>query len=105
MIYPRLALMKELLSEKGSIYVHIDWHVGAYVKILMDDIFGKENFVNEIVWKSGVVKGAKTTSNSYGRMIDSLFFCNSQAPLNHKSNKDVRILGRELIYMALASEM
>jgi adenine specific DNA methylase Mod len=50
MIYPRLVLMRELLSEKGSIYVHIDWHVGHYVKILLDDIFGKQNFVNEIVW-------------------------------------------------------
>ncbi len=50
MIYPRLVLMRELLSEKGSIYVHIDWHVGHYVKILLDDIFGKENFRNEIVW-------------------------------------------------------
>lgn len=49
MIYPRLVLMRELLSEKGSIYVHIDWHVGHYVKILLDDIFGKENFLNEIV--------------------------------------------------------
>ncbi len=48
MIYPRLALMRELLSEKGSIYVHIDWHVGHYVKVLMDDIFGKDNFINEI---------------------------------------------------------
>jgi len=40
MMYPRLALMRELLSEQGSIYVHIDWHVGHYVKILMDEIFG-----------------------------------------------------------------
>ena len=38
MLYPRLALMKELLSDKGSIYVHIDWHVGHYVKLLLDDI-------------------------------------------------------------------
>lgn len=49
-MYPRLVLMKELLSEIGSIYVHIDWHVGHYIKILLDDIFGKENFRNEIVW-------------------------------------------------------
>lgn len=49
-MYPRLVLMKELLSETGSIYVHIDWHVGHYLKILLDDIFGKENFRNEIVW-------------------------------------------------------
>lgn len=50
MIYPRLVLMKELLSERGSIYVHIDWHIGAYVKVMMDDIFGKDNFTNEIIW-------------------------------------------------------
>jgi site-specific DNA-methyltransferase (adenine-specific)/adenine-specific DNA-methyltransferase len=50
MLYPRLVLMKELLSEVGSIYVHLDWHVGHYVKVLLDDIFGKSNFVNEIVW-------------------------------------------------------
>ena len=49
-MYPRLVLMKELLSETGSIYVHIDWHVGHYIKIFLDDIFGKENFRNEIVW-------------------------------------------------------
>ena len=49
-IYPRLALMKELLSERGSIYIHIDWHVSHYAKILLDDIFGKENFRNEIIW-------------------------------------------------------
>jgi len=56
MMVPRLILMRELLSEQGSIYVHIDWHVGHYVKIIMDEIFGKENFVNNIVWKrsSGV---------------------------------------------------
>lgn len=50
MLYVRLVLMKELLSLMGSIYVHIDWHVGHYVKVIMDDIFGKDNFRNEIVW-------------------------------------------------------
>lgn len=50
MIYPRLVLMKELLSERGSIYVHIDWHIGAYVKVMMDDVFGKDNFTNEVIW-------------------------------------------------------
>ena len=50
MMYPRLLLMRELLSEKGSIYVHLDWHCSHYVKLLMDDIFAKENFVNEIIW-------------------------------------------------------
>lgn len=51
MLYPRLILMRELLSEKGSIYVHIDWHVGHYVKLLMDDVFGKSNMLNEIIWQ------------------------------------------------------
>lgn len=50
MIYPRLVLMRELLSDTGSIYVHIDWHVGHYVKILLDEIFSKSNFRNEIIW-------------------------------------------------------
>ena len=50
MMYPRLVLMRELLSDRGSIYVHIDWHVGHYVKMLLDDIFGKSNFRNEIIW-------------------------------------------------------
>ena len=53
MMYPRLLLMRELLSEKGSIYVHIDWHVGAYMKVIMDDIFGKENLLNEVIWCYG----------------------------------------------------
>ena len=49
-MYERLILIKELLSENGSIYVHLDWHVGHYVKLIMDDIFGYENFRNEIIW-------------------------------------------------------
>jgi len=49
-MYERLVLMRELLADNGSIYVHLDWHVGHYVKILMDEIFGYENFINEIVW-------------------------------------------------------
>ena len=50
MMYPRLALMRELLSNTGSLYLHIDWHVGAYVKVILDDIFGKASFRNEIIW-------------------------------------------------------
>lgn len=71
MIYPRLALMRELLSEKGSIYVHIDWHVGHYVKVLMDDIFGKENFVNEIVL---CYTGPTNQKNNFPRKHDVIYF-------------------------------
>jgi len=50
-MYERLLLMRELLAENGSIYVHLDWHVGHYVKVMMDEIFGYENFRNEIIFK------------------------------------------------------
>lgn len=50
MITPRLILMRELLAETGSIYVHLDWHVGHYVKLVMDEVFGKDAFFNEIIW-------------------------------------------------------
>lgn len=48
MMHDRLTLMHNLLSENGSIYVHLDWHVGHYVKVILDEIFGYENFRNEI---------------------------------------------------------
>ena len=50
MITPRLVLMRELLADTGSIYVHLDWHVGHYVKMILDDLFGKVRFINEIAW-------------------------------------------------------
>ena len=55
MLCQRLLLMKELLAENGTIWVHLDWHVVHYVKIFLDEIFGQDNFVNEIIWhyKSG----------------------------------------------------
>jgi len=48
-MYERL-VMRELLADNGSIYVHLDWHVGHYVKVLMDEVFGEENFLGEVVW-------------------------------------------------------
>ena len=56
MITPRLVLMRELLSDTGSIYVHLDWHVGHYVKIVLDEIFGKAILRNEIVWRTGRIR-------------------------------------------------
>ncbi|MBR0488751.1 MAG: site-specific DNA-methyltransferase [Prevotella sp.] len=71
MIYSRLCLMRELLSEKGSIYVHIDWHIGAYLKLILDDVFGKENFQNEIIWH--YIKGA-SGNDRFGRKHNSILF-------------------------------
>lgn len=59
MMYERLVLMKELLAENGSIYVHLDWHVGHYVKVMMDEVFGYENFRNEISWRRQIPRGMK----------------------------------------------
>ena len=84
MMYPRLALMKELLSEKGSIYVHLDWHVGHYVKILLDEIFGKDKFVNEIVWH---YKRWTAASDTFQKMHDILFW--------YEKNKDKHIYNRQ----------
>jgi len=72
-MYERLVLMRELLAENGSIYVHLDWHVGHYVKVLMDEIFGYENFRNEIVWfyKGGALTGVE---KQYPRKHDIILF-------------------------------
>ena len=49
-MYERLLLMRELLSDKGSIFIHCDWHKNHHLRCLMDEVFGPTNFVNEIVW-------------------------------------------------------
>lgn len=71
MLYPRLALMRELLADNGSIYVHIDWHVGHYVKILLDEIFGKENFKNEIIWHYR--RFSRRSNDSFPKLHDTIF--------------------------------
>ena len=72
MITPRLILMRELLADTGSIYVHLDWHVGHYVKIVMDEVFGKDNFQNDITWIR--TASHNDTTGKYGRTKDTLFF-------------------------------
>ncbi|MDP7422315.1 MAG: site-specific DNA-methyltransferase [bacterium] len=49
-MYERLCLVRDLLTDNGSLYLHCDWHVGHYLKVMLDEIFGYENFRNEIVW-------------------------------------------------------
>ncbi len=49
-MYERLILMRELLSDKGSIYLHCDWHKSHHLRFLLDEVFGAENFINEIIW-------------------------------------------------------
>lgn len=74
-LYRRLKLVWELLAPEGSLYLHVDWHAGHYVKILLDEIFGRENFRNEIIWKRDVAgKGAKKGSRQWPRNFDTIFF-------------------------------
>ncbi len=58
-LFERLEMMKILLNENGSLFVHLDWHVSHYVKILLDEIFGPEALINEIVWCYGGGTGTK----------------------------------------------
>jgi len=50
-LYERLLAIREVMTETSSIYVHLDWHIGHYVKILLDEVFGESNFINEVVWQ------------------------------------------------------
>jgi DNA modification methylase len=73
--YESVALLHELLHENGSIYVHLDWHVSFYAKAILDEIFGSERFVNELVWKRQTAKGDVTQGARHmGRIHESIFF-------------------------------
>jgi len=71
MLHDRLVLMKELLADNGTIYIHLDWRVVHYVKSLMDEIFGKDNFQNEIIWT--FIIGA-SGNERWGRKHQSILF-------------------------------
>ncbi|HKG71536.1 MAG TPA: site-specific DNA-methyltransferase, partial [Nitrososphaeraceae archaeon] len=68
MIYPRLFAIQKLISQSGSIFVHLDWHIVHYVKVIMDEIFGHENFRNEILVKRGRQKNLLYQFQSIDRM-------------------------------------
>ena len=70
-MYENLMAMKSVMSEEASIYVHLDYHIGHYVKILMDEIFGEDNFRNEIIWKRAT---AHSDAEFYGNNFDCIFF-------------------------------
>lgn len=69
-MYENLTAIKSIMSENASIYVHLDWHIGHYVKILMDEVFGEENFVNEIVW---CYTGTGKATQYFKRKHDCIF--------------------------------
>ncbi|MFE1254632.1 site-specific DNA-methyltransferase [Streptomyces fungicidicus] len=73
MIVPRLVLMRELLADTGSIYVHIDYRVAHYLKIILDEVFGRDSFVNEIVWP-GAIGDSSAKNKKFIKSHDTLFF-------------------------------
>ncbi|MGC0274867.1 site-specific DNA-methyltransferase [Pseudactinotalea sp. Z1739] len=73
MIVARLVLMRELLAETGSIYVHIDYRVAHYLKIILDEVFGRESFVNEIVWP-GAIGDSSAKNKKFIKSHDTIFF-------------------------------
>ena len=70
-MYENLMAIKSVMSDNASIYVHLDYHIGHYVKILMDEIFGEDNFVNEIIWQRVY---SHNDANRYGQIHDTIFY-------------------------------
>jgi DNA modification methylase len=102
MLYPRLQLMRKLLDDNGSIFVHVDYHIGHYTKLIMDEIFGKDNFRNEIIVKRGRKKGLMYQFEKVDRMHTSndaiLWYTKSSAskfkhPLSETESVDAKWMG------------
>jgi adenine specific DNA methylase Mod len=71
MIYEGLVLMRDLLTEDGSIYVHCDWRVNSYIRLVLDEVFGKKNFVNSISWQK--IRTTKAQTKGYGNVQDTIY--------------------------------
>jgi DNA modification methylase len=90
MMYERLIFMHHLLSNSGSIYVHCDWRVNNYIKLILEEIFGKDNLVNQITWKRTFAHGdVGQGAQHLGRISDTIFLVrkseNSQFNLIYSS--------------------
>lgn len=86
MIVPRLVLMRELLADSGAIYVHLDPTVGHYVKIVLDEVFGKRSFQREVIWRIGWISGYKSAANNWIRNHDNIFYY-VKSPSAHEFRK------------------
>ena len=71
MLAVRFYIMRDLLAETGSLWVHLDWHGSHYVKMMLDEIFGANHFINEVVW---VYKSGGASKHSFSRKHDTLLF-------------------------------
>ena len=88
-MYERLILMRRLLSEKGSIYLHCDSTMSHSLKLIMDEVFGPDNFQREIIWRIGWISGYKSKAKNWIRNHDTIFF--------YTKDKDNFIFNKEYI--------
>ena len=72
MIYERLVLMRDLLAEDGSIYVHCDWRVNSYIRLALDEIFGNNNHINQVIWSYRT--GGMPEGTGFGKKHDDLMY-------------------------------
>jgi adenine-specific DNA-methyltransferase len=88
MIYERLILMRDMLADDGSIYVHCDWRVNSFLRLAISEVFGEEQFRNEIIWKRK--GGSANPSNRLGVVTDSLLWYSKSDTLrfNQEFTKD-----------------
>ena len=85
-IHERLILMRDLLNEKGSIYVHCDWRVNSYIRLVLNEVFGKDRFKREIIWNLSGVSGYKSLVNSFVRGHESIiYFTKGENPIFNKA--------------------
>ena len=81
MIYERLILMRDLMTEDGSIYVHCDWRVTAHIRQILDEIFGTQSFRNEIIWQ-GAIGDTSAKNTKFIKSHDSILFYGRHAERN-----------------------
>jgi DNA modification methylase len=90
MIYERLAVMRDLLADDGSIYVHCDWRVNGYIRLVLDEVFGADDLRNEITWvRSTNPKGSQHKSNKYDVYTDTILFY-AKSAANELALDDIR---------------
>jgi adenine-specific DNA-methyltransferase len=83
MIFERLQVMRELLSEDGSIYIHCDWRVSSQLRIVLDELFGTSQFKNGITWQK--IRSSKAQANKFGNVCDTIwFYTKSEAAVFNK---------------------
>lgn len=82
-MYERLLILRELLSDAGSIYVHCDWHKVHHLRCIMDEVFGVDNFCNELVWQR--TRAAHSDSTYFGRVHDTILFYRKSSQTTHNT--------------------